>query len=111
MKKMTDFQARQGDVMLRKVSQLPNGSVKAKNAIVAVGEGHHEHKAIGDLEVMKHNETLYLAVNTEGKLVHVHTGTETLAEHLPIELEQGVYEVIHQRNYNPYADAIERVRD
>ena len=105
------FQARQGDVMLRKIDALPLSAKKAKTAIVAVGEGHHEHKAIGDLEVMEFGETLYLAVNTEGKLVHVHTGTETLAEHLPIELEQGFYEVIHQRQYNPYEKAIERVRD
>lgn len=106
-----NFQARQGDVMLKKIDALPAGSIKAKTAIVAVGEGHHEHKAIGDLEVMEKDEKLYLAVNTEGKLVHVHTGTETLAEHLPIDLEAGVYEVIHQRQFNPYADAIERVRD
>lgn len=105
------FQARQGDVMLRKITSLPTGVVKAKSQVVAVGEGHHEHKAIGDLEVLEHEETLYLAVNTEGKLVHVHTGTETLAEHLPIELEAGFYEVIHQRQYNPYEKAIERVRD
>jgi hypothetical protein len=105
------FQARQGDVMLRKISSIPNTAIKAKSKIVAVGEGHHEHKAIGDLEVMEVGEKLYLAVNTEGKLVHVHTGTETLAEHLPIDLEQGFYEVIHQRQYNPYEKAIERVRD
>lgn len=105
------FQARQGDVMLKKIEAMPKGVMKAKSAIVAVGEGHHEHKAIGDLQVMELDEKLYLAVNTEGKLVHVHTGTETLAEHLPIDLEQGFYEVIHQRQYNPYEKAIERVRD
>lgn len=107
----TQFQARQGDVMLKKIEAMPKGVLKAKSAIVAVGEGHHEHKAIGDLRVMELDEKLYLAVNTEGKLVHVHTGTETLAEHLPIDLEQGFYEVIHQRQYNPYEKAIERVRD
>lgn len=105
------FQARQGDVMLRKIEAMPKGVTKAKTKIVAVGEGHHEHKAIGDLEVMELDEKLYLAVNSEGKLVHVHTGTETLAEHLPIDLEEGFYEVIHQRQYNPYEKAIERVRD
>lgn len=104
-------QFRQGDVMLRQITKLPKGVSKSKTTVVAVGEGHHEHKAIGDLEVMEYEDTYYLAVNTEGKLVHVHTGTETQAEHLPIELEQGFYEVIHQRQYNPYEKAIERVRD
>lgn len=105
------FIGRQGDVLLRQITAIPTAAVKAKSQVVAVGEGHHEHKAIGDLEVLEHNEKLYLAVNTEGKLVHVHTGTETPAEHLPIELEQGFYEVIHQQQYNPYEKAIERVRD
>lgn len=105
------FIGRQGDVLLRQIRQIPAAAVKAKSKVVAVGEGHHEHKAIGDLDVLEHEETLYLAVNTEGKLVHVHTGTETLAEHLPIDLEAGFYEVIHQKQYNPYEKAIERVRD
>lgn len=111
MKKSNDFMGRQGDVLLRKIIALPIGAVKAKTRVVAEGEGHHNHLAIGDLEVLELNEKFYLAVNTEGKLVHVHTGTETLAEHLPIELEQGFYEVIHQQQYNPYEKAIERVRD
>lgn len=102
---------RQGDVLLKKVTSIPSKAVKAKSTVVAEGEGHHEHKAIGDVEVMAHGETLYLAVNTEGKLVHVHTGTETQADHLPLELPAGNYEVVHQRNYNPYEKAIERVRD
>lgn len=105
------FIGRQGDVLLRQIKELPSNAIKAKTQIVAVGEGHHEHKAMGDLEVLECDEKLYLAVNTEGKLVHVHTGTETLAEHLPIELEVGFYEVIHQQQYNPYEKAIERVRD
>lgn len=111
MNNLNQFQARQGDVMLRKIEQIPSSAVKAKTKIVAVGEGHHEHKAIGDVDVLEVDEQLYLAVNTEGKLVHVHTGTDNQAEHLPINLESGFYEVIHQRQYNPYEKAIERVRD
>lgn len=102
---------RQGDVLLKKVERIPAGARKAKTNIIAEGEGHHNHLAIGDVDVMEHEETLYLAVNTDGKLVHVHTGTETQADHLPIELPAGNYEVVHQRNYNPYEKAIERVRD
>lgn len=102
---------RQGDVLLKQIESIPAKALKAKTAVVAVGEGHHEHKAVGDVDVLELEETLYLAVNTEGKLIHVHTGTETQADHLPIELPPGNYEVVHQRNYNPYEKAIERVRD
>ncbi len=103
--------ARQGDVLLRQIKSIPTNANVAKTKVVAVGEGHHEHKVIGDVEVMEVDENLYLAVNTAGKLVHVHTGTENQAEHLPIDLPAGFYEVIHQRQYNPYEKAIERVRE
>lgn len=109
--KNQQFLGRQGDVILRQIGSIPAAAAPAKTKVVAVGEGHHEHKAIGDVDVMEVGEQLYLAVNTKGELVHVHTGTETLAEHLPIELEQGFYEVIHQRQFNPYEQVIERVRD
>ena len=102
---------RQGDCLIKQIDSIPTTAKKAKTTVVAVGEGHHEHKAIGDVEVLEVDETLYLAVNTEGKLVHVHTGTETQADHLPIDLPAGNYEVIHQRAYNPYEKAIERVLD
>jgi hypothetical protein len=111
MKKEQLFMARQGDVLLRQIRSIPTNAKKAKSKVVAVGEGHHEHKAIGDLYVLELENNLYLAVNSKGQLVHVHTGTETLAEHLPIELKNGFYEVIHQQQYNPYEKDIERVRD
>lgn len=102
---------RQGDVMLRQINSIPASAKKAKSAVVAEGEGHHEHKAVGDLDVLELEDQLFLSVNTEGRLVHVHTGTENLADHHPIDLPAGLYEVIHQRQYNPYEKAIERVRD
>lgn len=105
------FIARQGDVLIREISAIPEKATKAKSSVVAVGEGHHEHKVSEGVDVMEHEESLYLSVNESGKLVHVHTGTNTQAEHLPIELPAGTYEVIHQRQYNPYEKAIERVRD
>lgn len=105
------FIARQGDVLIRQIDNVPAGAKKAKSTVVAVGEGHHEHKVLGDVDVLESEESLFLSVNSHGKLVHVHTGTDNQAEHLPIDLPVGTYEVIHQRQYNPYEKAIERVRD
>jgi len=110
MKKQV-FIARQGDVLVKEISMLPSGAVKVKSSVVAVGEGHHEHKVIGEVDVLELDERLYLSVDANGKLVHVHTGTDNMAEHLPIDLPAGTYEIVHQRQYNPYEKAIERVRD
>lgn len=105
------FLARQGDVLVREVTEIPAKAVKAKSSVVAVGEGHHEHKVTSGVDVMEFEGTSFLSVGVSGRLVHVHTGTDNQAEHLPIDLPAGLYEVVHQQQYNPYEKAIESVRD
>lgn len=105
------FMARQGDVLLRQINVLPFNAKVIDNKVIAVGEGHHEHKVIGEVEVYQHQENSYLSVGKDGRLVHVHTGTEQQADHLPIDLPTGFYEVIHQRQYNPYENASYRILD
>lgn len=96
------FMGRQGDVLLKQIDKIPKNAIVICNPIIAVGEGHHEHKVIGEVEVYQNKETSYLSVGKDGRLVHVHTGTDEQADHLPIELPTGFYEVVHQRQYNPY---------
>jgi len=106
------FMARQGDVVIRQVEVLPLHLKKSNTNIVAVGKGHHDHGLYGDIEVMEdEQEKYFLSVNSEGVLEHNNTGTRKKAEHEPITIPKGLYEVVHQRQYNPYEKAIERVRD
>jgi hypothetical protein len=109
--KTQKFMARQGDVLIKQIEQIPYAAKIIQNKVIAVGEGHHEHKVIGEVEVYQIQESSYLSVGKDGRLVHVHTGTEQQAEHLPIDLPFGFYEVIHQRQYNPYEKLSSRVLD
>lgn len=109
--KQNKFMARQGDVLIRQIDKIPKNAKETDNMVIAVGEGHHEHKVLGEIDVFESDETLYLKVNTEGQLVHVETGTHIQADHLPIPLPVGNYEVIHQREYNPYVDTINNIVD
>ena len=104
--KQQKFMARQGDVLIRQIDQIPTEAAEINEKIIAVGEGHHEHKVIGEIDVFENEKSLYLKVNTNGKLVHVKTGTTIQADHLPIALPAGNYEVIHQREYNAYEATI-----
>lgn len=108
---MEKVQYRQGDVLLEMVESVPSGAKKAKNNVVAVGEGHHVHEAFGDIDVMEADGESYMVVNTEGTLEHVIPGTRTKAEHNEIVLPAGNYRVIHQREYDPYENIIRQVRD
>ena len=109
--KTQKFMARQGDVLIKQIKQIPHNAKIIQNKVIALGEGHHEHKVIGEVEVYQNNETSYLSVGQSGRLVHVHTGTEQQADHLPIDLPFGFYEVIHQRQYNPYQKAASNILD
>lgn len=102
---------RQGDILIRQIGSIPT-TEKSKTHIVAVGEGHHDHALYGDVTVYGSEEKgMYFSVNSKGVLEHNVIGTRTKAEHEPIELPAGNYEVVYQRQYNPYEKAIERVRD
>lgn len=108
MKKMF----RQGDVLIRQIDEIPANAQPAETNVVAVGEGHHDHVVYGDAQVLETPEkSLYISVNSEGVLEHNHTGSRNKADHDAITLPPGNYEVVLQRQYNPYEKAIERVRD
>lgn len=111
-KKICQF--RQGDVLLEKVDSLPTTATPVGHNTVAKGEkSNHHHLATGDTLLYEDTKTgtSYLVVNTEGKLEHINVITNLMAEHNPIVLEKGVYEVVHQREYNPYTKLAQRVRD
>lgn len=105
---------RQGDVLLVAIKSIPKDAQKAKNKIIAYGESSdHCHAMTGEVDVLEVNGRSYLVVGANGKLEHVKVsspGTWT-GEHHPIEVPEGTYEVIHQREYDPYEKHIRAVQD
>jgi hypothetical protein len=107
-------QFRQGDVLLVKINAVPKSAKQVKEKIIAHGESsNHCHRVSKEVEVLKTNDKTYLRVNSKGKLEHVLVSDpETWTkEHLPVELEKGDYEVIQQREYDPYEKHIRSVQD
>ncbi len=97
---------RQGDVMFKRIAQLPAGEKKKReNATVAYGEvtGHSHQLAIEDreaAEVLEIGEGLFVHVSESG--LHIEGGaTFVHEEHGPITLPPGNYEVVIQREYSP----------
>jgi hypothetical protein len=105
---------RQGDCLLVLIDSIPKDAVKAKNNIIAYGESSdHCHAMTGEVEVLEHEGKSYMVVGPGGKLEHVKVsspGTWT-GEHHPIELPEGKYEVIHQREYDPWEKHSRAARD
>lgn len=104
---------RQGDVLLRQVSEIPIDAVVAekkdqlgnKRIVLAYGEVTGHAHAIHDLEntdvFVKGDGTMYLQVKDPVDLKH--------EEHATITLPAGNYERVLQREYSP--ESIRQVLD
>jgi hypothetical protein len=97
---------RQGDVLIRKVTRLPQKpSAKRATGHILEGEatGHiHRVEDLSQAEVLEVGERLFLRVGAEGvRIIH--------EEHNPIVLPPGNFEITRQREYSP--EAIRNVAD
>lgn len=104
------FQARHGDLFIKAIDIIPSGLVAQENTVLAYGEAtNHAHRVVeGQVTVFagtgKESEKKYFSVAQGGaKLVH--------QEHKTIEIPQGQYEVLNEREYSPFDDAIRSVQD
>lgn len=108
----------QGDVALR-ISSLPNGAKPIEKKPLALGDvSGHAHivepeTKQGKWDLFEFNGKMYVVTGHDGaQLRHVRLKSGQQADHNPIKLQPNTcYEVILQNEYNPEADAFERVFD
>ena len=112
---------RHGDVLLRTISEIPNKEslkVKADNVLEYGEVSGHSHQLIGATDAI----TVYTDPATEQTADYVEIDASQLVntaetvtlvheEHNAIQLEPGAYEVVRQRELNPYEDAVRNVMD
>jgi len=107
-------QYRQGDVLLERIDTIPAKSKIVRDKIIAHGENSdHCHRVTDEVEVLEAEGKTFLRVSKEGKLEHVKVSNpeQWTGEHHPISLPPGNYEVIRQREYDPYEKHIRNVQD
>lgn len=109
-------QIRQGDVLLVRVKETPKGAKECVDNAVAEGELHNHYHRIrsknpGDVMVMEHNDNFFVSVKNCGTIEHVIGNTEVKADHDIIEIPEGKWKVVIQRQYNPFQKTIDKVRD
>ena len=85
---------RQGDILLRKISKLPQG-LKQKDKILAYGEvTGHKHQFVDENAIVfsDGDGKQYVQILKPSQLQH--------EEHDLLDLEKWDYEVIHQREFD-----------
>jgi hypothetical protein len=103
--------ARQGDVLIRRVAELPENltqiAPEGKGLVLAHGEATgHAHVVNPELATLYRNgeARMFLNVALAGCFV-------THDEHAAIAIEPGTYEVIRQREYSPWDHEVRFVAD
>jgi len=88
---------RQGDLLIVQVKAIPSTATKTDDPVLVRGEATgHSHRVQGQIQVFRDADKIYL--RGAGQLVH--------EEHAPISLEEDVYQVVRQREYNPQANRV-----
>lgn len=88
---------RQGDLLIKKVSIIPENAKMKKDRILAEGEATgHKHLLTGGSVYEAPFGALFFLIpeNTSARLVH--------EEHAEITFTPGSYEVVRQREYDPF---------
>ena len=96
---------RHGDLLLKRVESIPQTAKQIESQVLATGEATgHKHRLVGQAVILEEpTGQRFVQVNQLAQLVH--------EEHKPIDLEEGTYAVIHEREYDPFAEAMRRVLD
>lgn len=98
------FHVRQGDVLVRRIVDMPKGAIQKPTeggrVVIAYGEVTGHAHAIAESEAVEF--TFAIAGNVVRRFLQVIAkATIKHEEHSAIELPAGVYEIVQQREYSP----------
>lgn len=104
---MVKFMARQGDVLIEKIKNLPKEAVEVNHkGLIILAEGEvtgHAHK----IKVQPHANRIskYFDCGDGVSALVVDGGPVVVEheEHAPIQLDDGVYKILRQKEYSPQA--------
>ena len=96
-------QLRQGDIMLTSIPNKPDG-LKPTKPVLALGESTgHRHEII-DGEVFVGPDGRRFVEAREGTEIQHLTSAGAVADHAPLTIEPGWYEVGIERELDPFTD-------
>ncbi len=109
MKKQT---IRQGDVMII-LNAGETQKNEVKDRVIAEGEGHgHVHLTeTGTLTRSDDGSSMCLELEEDTMLRHTFRGSRKIADHNPLVIPAGKHMIVIQREFDPYAKAVNQVRD
>ena len=95
---------RQGDLLFVKADSIPERAIQQKNNVILRGEATgHSHrlengKIFRSLMWARSTTEIWIKVGEDGRVIH--------EEHKTLELPQGTYQIIRQREFNPFENRL-----
>jgi hypothetical protein len=111
MKQLNDNHRQQGDVLLKKITQIPatakSRAADPKGLVLREGEHSNSHVVEQEdgVELFEDADKLYLLNNTESDVIIKHQ------EHKPITVPPGIYEIGAVQEHDYFEKAARAVRD
>ncbi len=98
---------RHGDILLTRIDSLPEGEELKHDGeyVLAYGEitGHAHRLTSEGMKVVKCDGIIYMSLVIPAPLTH--------EEHKTIEIPAGIYRLNHEREYDPFLEAVRSVAD
>lgn len=95
---------RHGDLLLKPIDSIPKDAKLTDSKILAYGESTgHIHEIKGNAQILVTQDQKFVNVLEQSMITH--------QEHKTVQLEQGMYELINEQEFDPFAGIIQRVRD
>jgi len=111
----------QGDVILRRIKSIPEDATKKhpeeKVYILAAGEHTGHHHCVNTLtvqELTKEDKNYNIEMYEKDGVSYLSVSKDTAItheEHNPVTVSSGVWEIGIVREYDPFAEEAERVRE
>lgn len=101
---MTNYQVRQGDIYAIQIEKLPKGlKKKGTNVLVHSDSTQHDHTLVKGTVYVDREGKMYADVPSKTQIVHT-------ADHNPVDIKKGFYEIRRQVQYSK-DDMVEVVVD
>ena len=95
---------RHGDLLIKRVDQIPVNAISLSTNIIAHGENGNTHQLHGSHQVFETpDKQMYFQANQEISLEH--------QEHDTLKISKGKFVILRERAHNPFKDIQEEVLD
>ena len=106
---MLKNRGRHGDLAINRIEELPIGLKEQKGGVLVEGEATGHHHTL----VARSKSEVHVFIDEKGKKYFSVRGGATIThpEHKTIKIGEGYFEIVIEKEYDPFTETLRRVAD